>query len=42
MVTKEKAIDAYITKSADFAKPILLHIRQLVHKACPAVDEKMK
>ena len=42
MVTKEKAIDAYIAKSADFAKPILLHIRDLVHKACPDVDEKMK
>ena len=42
MVIKEKKIDAYIAKSADFAKPILLHIRQLVHKACPNVEEKMK
>ena len=42
MATKEKKIDAYIAKSADFAKPILLHIRQLVHKACPDVEEKMK
>src|SRR6185295_1881691 len=38
----EKAIDAYIAKSADFAKPILKHIRELVHKACPDVEEKMK
>ena len=42
MATKEKKIDAYIAKSADFAKPILLHIRHLVHKACPDVEEKMK
>ncbi len=42
MIKKDKAIDAYIAKSADFAKPILLHIRELVHKACPDVEEKMK
>ena len=42
MAKKEKAIDAYISKSADFAKPILNHIRELVHKTCPGVEEKMK
>jgi len=42
MATKEKKIDAYIAKSADFAKPILNHIRELVHKTCPDVEEKMK
>ena len=42
MGTKEKLIDNYIAKSADFAKPILDHIRALVHTACPAVEEKMK
>ena len=42
MAKKEKTIDNYITKSADFAKPILNHIRELVHKACPDVEEKMK
>ena len=42
MATKDKRIDAYIAKSADFAKPILIHIRTLVHKACPAVEETMK
>jgi hypothetical protein len=25
MIKKDKAIDGYIAKSADFAKPILLH-----------------
>jgi len=35
-------IDAYIGKSADFAKPILEHIRKLVHKACPEATETIK
>ncbi len=42
MTKKDKAMDAYIAKSADFAKPILNHIRELVHKVCPEVEEKMK
>ena len=42
MATKEKKIDAYIAKSADFAKPILNHIRDLIHNACPDVEEKIK
>lgn len=42
MIRKEKKIDTYIAKSADFAKPILLHIRELVHKTCPDVEEKIK
>jgi uncharacterized protein YdeI (YjbR/CyaY-like superfamily) len=35
-------IDAYIEKSADFAQPILTHLRKLVHKACPDVNETLK
>jgi len=42
MVKKDKKIDAYIAKSADFAKPILNHIRELVHKTCPDTEEKIK
>ena len=42
MVKKEKLVDTYIAKSADFAKPILNHIRELVHNTCPGVEEKMK
>lgn len=42
MAKKEKLIDGYIAKSADFAKPILKHIRELVHTTCPDVEEKMK
>ena len=42
MGIKDKRIDAYIAGSADFAKPILHHLRKLVHKACPEVTETMK
>jgi uncharacterized protein YdeI (YjbR/CyaY-like superfamily) len=35
-------IDAYIDKAADFAKPILNHIRTLVHQASPDVSETIK
>ena len=42
MPTVDPRIDAYIEKSADFAKPVLTHIRELVHKACPEIQETMK
>jgi uncharacterized protein YdeI (YjbR/CyaY-like superfamily) len=42
MATKDKRIDAYIAKAQPFAKPILTHLRSLVHKACPDVEETMK
>lgn len=42
MPTVDPRIDAYIEKSADFAKPILTHIRKLVQKACPEITETMK
>lgn len=42
MATHDPRIDAYIEKSADFAKPILLHLRQLVHDTCPDVEEAWK
>ena len=35
-------VDAYIAKSQPFAQPILTHIRGLVHKACPEVEEAIK
>ena len=35
-------IDAYIAKSADFAKPILNHIREVVHRASPLINETVK
>ncbi|MBW4888781.1 YdeI/OmpD-associated family protein [Mucilaginibacter sp. HMF5004] len=42
MENVDPRIDAYIAKSADFAKPILTHLRQLVHNACPGIEETMK
>ena len=42
MPTKDPRIDLYISKSANFAKPILMHLRELVHAACPEVEEKIK
>jgi uncharacterized protein YdeI (YjbR/CyaY-like superfamily) len=42
MPKKNPLVDAYIAKSADFAKPILNRIRKLVHTACPQVEEAIK
>lgn len=42
MPTKDPRIDAYIAKSEAFAKPILEHIRSIVHDACPDCVETMK
>jgi uncharacterized protein YdeI (YjbR/CyaY-like superfamily) len=42
MAKKDPRVDAYIAKSADFAKPILAEIRAIVHDACPSVEETMK
>ena len=42
MVTRDPRIDAYIEKSADFAQPILRHLRAVVHSACPDAVETLK
>lgn len=42
MPQTDPRVDAYIIKSADFAKPILTHLRKLVHKACPTATETIK
>jgi uncharacterized protein YdeI (YjbR/CyaY-like superfamily) len=42
MGKKDPRIDAYIKKSAEFAQPVLKHFRELVHTACPEVEETMK
>lgn len=42
MASKDPRIDAYIAKSADFAKPILKKLRALVHAGCPDVVETIK
>ena len=42
MPTTDPRVDAYIAKSADFAKPILTRVRDMVHEACPEVQETIK
>jgi uncharacterized protein YdeI (YjbR/CyaY-like superfamily) len=39
---KDPRVDAYIGKSADFAKPILKELRAIVHEGCPEVEETLK
>jgi len=42
MASTDRRIDGYIVRSADFAIPILQHLRAVVHEACPDVQETMK
>jgi len=35
-------IDAYIARSQPFAQPILIHIRELIHKSVPNIEETIK
>lgn len=42
MGKRDPRVDAYIARSSDFAKPILNHIRSVVHEACPDVQETVK
>ena len=42
MGKRDVRVDAYISKAADFAKPILNQLREAVHASCPDVEEDMK
>jgi uncharacterized protein YdeI (YjbR/CyaY-like superfamily) len=35
-------VDAYLAKTRPFAQPIMTHLRELVHKGCPEVEETIK
>ncbi len=41
-MANDARVDAYIDKSPDLMKPILIHMRQLVHKASPEIIETIK
>ena len=41
-MARDPRIDAYIERAAPFAQPILRHVRELVHAACPGVEESIK
>jgi uncharacterized protein YdeI (YjbR/CyaY-like superfamily) len=42
MLAFNPKVDEYITKSADFAKPILEYLRALIHETCPEAQEVIK
>lgn len=42
MGRRDPRIDAYIQKSAPFARPVLKRIRKAVHAGCPRVQETIK
>src|SRR3546814_18613458 len=42
MGRRDPRVDAYIARSAPFARPILEHVCELVHEACPDVEETIK
>ena len=42
MGTRDPRVDAYIRKAPDYARPILEHLRDVVHAACPPVEEDIK
>ena len=41
-MSRDPRVDAYIDRQADFARPILTHLRETVHAACPEVEETIK
>ena len=42
MGRRDPRIDAYIERQAEFAKPILAHLRAILHEACPDCEETLK
>jgi len=42
MSPRDPRVDAYIGAAAPFARPILEHLRECVHAACPAAQETIK
>ncbi len=39
---RDPRVDAYLANAAPFARPILAHLRHIVHTACPEVEETVK
>ena len=40
--TLNPKVDAYLAKAQPFARPIMEHLRELVHQACPEIEETIK
>lgn len=41
-MTRDPRIDAYIAQAQPFAQPILTHVRERLHAACPDLTESIK
>lgn len=42
MSKRDPRIDAYIREAAPFARPVLRHLRRIVHEAAPGIEETIK
>ena len=42
MTKRDPRVDAYIAKAPEFARPVLTHIRKVIHSAIPDVEESVK
>ncbi len=42
VVKPDPRVEAYIANAAPFARPILVHLRKLVHTTCPEAEETIK
>ena len=42
MGNRDPRVDTYVQGAASFAQPILVHLRELVHAACPQARETIK
>src|SRR4051794_8319389 len=42
MPRQDPRVDRYVKKAAPFARPILKHLRKIVHAGCPEVEETIK
>jgi hypothetical protein len=40
--TLNPKVDAYVARAQPFAQPILEHLREMVHKGCPGIEETIK
>jgi hypothetical protein len=42
MANRDPRVDRYIEEAAEFARPILRHLREVVHEASPDIEEAIK
>lgn len=42
MSARDPRIDAFIAKAQPFAQPILMHLRDVLHRACTGLEESIK